>query len=336
MTRSSVAPKIVTVFASTGSQGSSVVRSLLQNKNFHVRAITRKPESKAAQALRALGAEIIQADGWQKDEIAAAFKGSWAAFVNTNSEDPYFDNSNGPTEYDLGKTIIDGIVEAGTVQHLVYSSAVSTLAFSDGQIYAKAAEMKTRIGHYATMTRHFKSVSHIYAGFYMELFESPELTPVFGGFPYVPDSDNFLTITTPRWGKDTDVTVPWIGIREDFGDIVHGVLLEPEMYDGKVVPALSDPCSFPGVADAFQSATGKKARYICQPSWEDFGAGISQLEDQRQLFRFGQLTDGKYFGDEPTDTAIPAYLKARAVEARGGDPKTAQLLTLEEWFKKKF
>lgn len=82
-------PKVVTVFAATGHQGGSVVRSLVQNQknNFKVRAVTRNPSSKAAQTLRALGADIVHADGWKVEEIAAAFQGSWAAFVNTNSDD---------------------------------------------------------------------------------------------------------------------------------------------------------------------------------------------------------------------------------------------------------
>jgi uncharacterized protein YbjT (DUF2867 family) len=65
-----------------------VLRSLVQNKSFKINAISRNPSSKPAQELRAMGVEVIQANGWNKEEIRAAFAGSWAAFVNTNSEDP--------------------------------------------------------------------------------------------------------------------------------------------------------------------------------------------------------------------------------------------------------
>lgn len=85
MTRS---PKIVTIFGATGTQGGSVAQSLLQNKDFQVRAISRDPESPRAQELERLGATIVKANGWNKDEITDAFKGSWGAFVNTNSDDP--------------------------------------------------------------------------------------------------------------------------------------------------------------------------------------------------------------------------------------------------------
>lgn len=64
-----------------------------------------------------------------------------------------FMNDNGPTEFDLGKLIIDGIVESGSVEHLVYSSAVSTSAFTQGEVAAKAAESKPSIPHLLLHTK---------------------------------------------------------------------------------------------------------------------------------------------------------------------------------------
>jgi uncharacterized protein YbjT (DUF2867 family) len=65
-----------------------VARSLAKNKTFHVRGITRNPKSEKARELSDLGVEIVQADGWNKEQMLNAFKGSWGAFVNTNTEDP--------------------------------------------------------------------------------------------------------------------------------------------------------------------------------------------------------------------------------------------------------
>lgn len=82
--------KLVTVFGSTGSQGGSVARALLRDTSgsFKVRGITRKPDSDAAKALTGAGAEVVKADGLSKDELVAAFKGTWAVFANINSDDP--------------------------------------------------------------------------------------------------------------------------------------------------------------------------------------------------------------------------------------------------------
>lgn len=82
--------RIVSVFSATGLQGGSVVRSLLNDKvsGFKVRGITRDPASDKARALEKLGVELAKADGWHEHQVRDAVAGSWAVFVNTNSDDP--------------------------------------------------------------------------------------------------------------------------------------------------------------------------------------------------------------------------------------------------------
>ena len=41
---------------------------------------------------------------------------------------------NGPTEFDLGKIIVDAAAEAG-VQNLVYSSGADTESLTNGEVY---------------------------------------------------------------------------------------------------------------------------------------------------------------------------------------------------------
>jgi uncharacterized protein YbjT (DUF2867 family) len=66
-----------------------VVKSLLRAPDsFEVRAITRDPNSVAALELSMLGASLVQADGSQSNQITKAFQGSWAVFLNINSDDP--------------------------------------------------------------------------------------------------------------------------------------------------------------------------------------------------------------------------------------------------------
>lgn len=51
-------------------------------------------------------------------------------------------DAEGPTEFELGKSIIDGIIKTATVKHLIYSSAVSTSGYSGGVVKAKTTESK--------------------------------------------------------------------------------------------------------------------------------------------------------------------------------------------------
>lgn len=81
--------RVITVYGATGTQGGSVVRSLIQNKThgFTVRGITRNTESERAKALASLGIDMVQADGFDKAQITDAFRNSWAVFLNTNPDD---------------------------------------------------------------------------------------------------------------------------------------------------------------------------------------------------------------------------------------------------------
>jgi uncharacterized protein YbjT (DUF2867 family) len=134
--------RLITVFGATGAQGSSVLRSLAANvsKPFALRGITRSPSSDPAQRLSALGVEVVKADGWDKESMIAAFKGSWGAFVNTNSDDPAFEDPQfTKTEIDLGKLIIDAAIEAG-VEVFVYSGSNSAKEITKGKVANPAFE----------------------------------------------------------------------------------------------------------------------------------------------------------------------------------------------------
>jgi len=63
----------VAVVGATGRQGGAVTRHLRAD-GWHVRALTRRPESKAAQELALLGAEVIHAELSDPRSLEAAFE----------------------------------------------------------------------------------------------------------------------------------------------------------------------------------------------------------------------------------------------------------------------
>jgi nucleoside-diphosphate-sugar epimerase len=153
--RPKMAPRTITVFGATGSQGSSVINSLLKNasNDFTLRGITRNADSDKSKALGARGVEMVQANGLLKDEVVLALKGSWGVFINTNSDDPVrsvrltlvdglhlantgiqaIGQPGGPSETDLGKIIADAAAEVG-VQHFVYSGMQSASKITHGAV----------------------------------------------------------------------------------------------------------------------------------------------------------------------------------------------------------
>ena len=77
---------IITVFGATGAQGGGLARALLADprRHFAVRAVTRKPDSAAATALRFVGAEIVLADLDDGCSVQRALEGAYGAFFVTN------------------------------------------------------------------------------------------------------------------------------------------------------------------------------------------------------------------------------------------------------------
>ncbi|PLB43605.1 putative hscarg dehydrogenase [Aspergillus steynii IBT 23096] len=330
-------PRTISVFGATGLQGGSVVRSLLRDKisSFKVRAITRDTSSEKAQTLHRLGAELVQADGWNQGEVRDAVSGSWAAFVNTNSDDPIFLNPEGPTEFELGKSIIDGICSA-RVKNVILSTMKPAGEATGGKLAIRTMDMKARIECYAKQTGNFDTICSVHAGWYYEFFLSETMAHLHSGFPYHPDREGYLSLHLPRWGDEKDEGVPFLATADDFGDIVHGMLLDIEASNGKHIQGVSEIFTLPEFVDIYARVTGEKARYVPLPSWERLGEGIPEMEDARLLFAYGELTGGRYFGNEPSSTAEAASLKRLAASAQGKDGGDLQLTTLASFFERHF
>ncbi|KAF1812526.1 NAD(P)-binding protein [Eremomyces bilateralis CBS 781.70] len=323
--------KLITVFGSTGAQGGSVVKSILQNKSgaFKVRGITRNPNSDAAKQLASAGVEVVKGNGFNKDEMLAAFKGSYGVFVNTNSDDPAFDDPKNPTELDLGKLLVDTAADAG-VKHFIYSSGASPSALTNGELMIPTFENKNQVGTYALTSGKFDYVTIVDAGWYLENFLVPDLAPVLGGFPLNADNEGYMSLVCPKWGGKEDV--PFIGMMDDYGDIVHGMFLDPKAWNGKTIQGVSEAASFDKVASDFEKVTGTKSRYVPLPSWKDLPTfGVKSLETIRHMFGYCQISGGLYFG-EPTETHTAATLKRIATEAQGKIGSDAELMTVEKFF----
>ncbi len=63
---------------------------LRYSDEYKVRALTRRPYSQEAKALRDSGAEVVKADLNVEDEVNLAFEGCWGVFAVTSSYDPVF------------------------------------------------------------------------------------------------------------------------------------------------------------------------------------------------------------------------------------------------------
>lgn len=262
-----------------------------------------------------------------------------------------FADPENPTEFDMGKIIVDAAAEAD-VQHIVFSSGPPCTEMTNGKVSMKAMDsmficlrliqgcakyflVKYMTEQYTKSLGAFKSVIPIGAAWFMENFLSKEVAPVFGGFPYFPDDTGVLTFSCPYWGGEEDV--PWLSISDDFGDIVHGAFLDPEAWNGHFIHGLSDIRSFPSAIADFQEATSREAIWVpTLPSWEEFEThGIAELEDVKLMFGFTQITGGRYFGSRTEKDTAQGLKKATAV-ALGYPEGKHDLATVKNWFAARF
>jgi len=108
--------KCVLITGATGRQGSAVVRHMLQ-KGWRVRALTREPDSKAAQELERKGVDLLRGDLDDPASLERAANGAYGIY----SVQDYW-TVGVKREVQQGKNLADAGKKAG-VEHFVYSSA---------------------------------------------------------------------------------------------------------------------------------------------------------------------------------------------------------------------
>src|SRR5678815_1515798 len=118
--------KIITIFGGTGAQGGGLARAILNDKSsdFAARVITRHPDSEKAQALAAMGAEVMTADIDDKASLKQALDGAYGAYCVTF----YWEHYNPEREYAEARSLAEATKEAG-LQHVIWSTLEDTRKF---------------------------------------------------------------------------------------------------------------------------------------------------------------------------------------------------------------
>ncbi len=115
--------RLITVFGATGAQGGGLSRALLADpqRRFRVRAVTRRPQSPAALALAAAGAEVFAADLDDAAGVRRAMTGAHGVFCVTN----FWEHLSPEKELAQARTMAQAARGAG-VAHVVWSTLEDT------------------------------------------------------------------------------------------------------------------------------------------------------------------------------------------------------------------
>ena len=115
--------KIIAVVGATGAQGGGLVRAILADPQspFAVRAITRDPNSDAAKALAAAGAEVVKADIDDEASLTSALQGAYGAFFVTF----FWAHFSAETEQKEAANMARAAKAAG-IKHVIWSTLEDT------------------------------------------------------------------------------------------------------------------------------------------------------------------------------------------------------------------
>jgi uncharacterized protein YbjT (DUF2867 family) len=233
--------KIILVFGATGRMGGAAARHLHRD-GWQVRAVTRNPQSAAAQALQAQGIDVVQGDMDAPESLRSAFQGAYGVFLVVNGWESGFDG-----EVRQGKHVADLAADAG-IAHLVFAAA--------------------GIGERGTDIPHFDSKLDIED--YMKAKNIP-LTMIFP-----PPFMELMTDTAfyPQAGTwnakikilGKDYCVPWIA-SDDIGGLASALFSEPEAFIGKRLMPVGDWKTLGECWQMYQDITGKKPPRWPMPVW---------------------------------------------------------------------
>jgi uncharacterized protein YbjT (DUF2867 family) len=266
--------KTILVTGATGKQGGAVLRHLLGSA-FKLRALTRKPEAEAAQALAAEGIEVVQGDLDDLGSLKAALKDVWGVFAVQNTWEAGVEG-----EEEQGKRIAGLAREAG-VQHFVYTSVGS-------------AERKTGVPHFDNKWRVENEVRAL--GFPSHVI----LRPVF--FMENLPSPMFLSGDTLGTAMKPDTKLQMVAVN-DIGRVGARAFSDAAKLSGRAIEIAGDEVTMAQAAAVLSKSLGRDIQFVEYPitavreqsedmalmlEWFErvgYGADIAALDDE-----FGPMT----------------------------------------------
>jgi nucleoside-diphosphate-sugar epimerase len=173
--------KLAVIVGATGGQGNSVLRALLQDSSYKVRAITRNPSSEKGKALSAQGVEVVAADLNNEASLIKAFSGAsvifgvtdfFETFVKADAEEAT------KVEYNQGINIASAASKTQTLEHLIWSTLPDSHKISNGEYVVPHFDAKTRVDAYIKANKALLSkTTFLYVTFYSSNLFYPPLAP---------------------------------------------------------------------------------------------------------------------------------------------------------------
>ena len=232
---------VVVVTGATGRQGGAVTRALLQDGR-RVRAMTRKPEGRAARALAIAGADVVAADMDDPASLDRAFAGVDGVYSVQN-----FMTSGLDGEVRQGRNVAEAAARAG-VRHLVYGSA------GIGRRGTGVGSWESKLDVEDHLRGLGLPVTVLRPTAFMELMTDRAFYPAAGVWHVWP--------MMAGW----DFRVPWLSCH-DLGVIAAKAFADPEGYIGRDLKLAAEFRSLEECRSTYARVMGHGPRRFPMPLW---------------------------------------------------------------------
>lgn len=271
--------KIIVVFGATGAQGGGLVRAILNHSNseFSVRAVTRDTTSPKAQALAAMGAEVVAGDVDDIASVKKALQGAYGAYFVTF----FWSHFSAEKETAEAKALAEAAKEAG-LKHVIWSTLEDVRKF----VPLENTSMPTLQGKYKVP--HFDGkgeadqyfiaagvpTTFLLASFYWENL-------IYFGSGPKRGADGKLALTFPLGDKKM------AGIAsEDIGRCAYGIFKKGPSMAGKRIGVAGEHLSISAMAASLSKAIGEEVVYneVTPDVYRSFG--FPGADDVGNMFQF--------------------------------------------------
>jgi uncharacterized protein YbjT (DUF2867 family) len=271
--------KTIVVIGATGAQGGGLVRALIQDpqREFAVRAVTRKTDSEKAAALRAMGAEVVAADLDDVASLTKAFQGAYGAFCVTN----FWEHFSPAKELSQAKNLAEAS-RAAHLRHVVWS----TLEDTRNWVPLTDDRMPTLMDHYkvphfdakgeanACFIRADVPTTFLYTSFYWDNLIHFGMGPKKG-------ADGNLGFILPM----ADKKLPGIAA-EDIGKCAFGIFQRGTDLVGTDIGIVGETLSGSEMAAKLSRALGQDVVYAYVPPEVYRTFGFPGADDLANMFQF--------------------------------------------------
>jgi uncharacterized protein YbjT (DUF2867 family) len=283
---------VIAVIGATGAQGGGLARAILADpeRQYAVRAITRKPDAAAAQWLARSGAEVVYGDLDDPASLAPALAGAHGLFAVTN----FWEHFSPEREFRQAGHIAASAREAG-VAHVIWS----TLEDTRRTVPLSDPRMPTLMGRYKVP--HFDAkgeadalfaglpTTYLVTSFYWENLIHFGMGPQRG-------PDGGLLFVLPMGDKK----LPGISAG-DIGPCALALFRHGQASIGQTVGIAGEHLSGAEMAAGLSLALGEPVRHVAMPIADYASLGFPGADDLANMFQFKHDFNATFCASRPVE-----------------------------------